>query len=322
MKKKSIILPRGKGKLRAISKGSSVAVIAPASPFERKRLDRAVRWLEGEGISVRYRPEIFSRKGYLAGSDARRLKEFITAWRDPKIDAIFAARGGYGSMRLLETLVRKSKIFGRPSHPKIVSGMSDLTVLLNRISVESGLPTIHGPVLAGDLFERMSETSRRRWLSFFRGGKERILKAPHDHRVLHAGTASGRLWGGNLATVAAAVGTRFEIPASGILFLEEVSEPPYRIDRMFAQLALSGYFRKIRGLLLGDFTDLSGKPHRTAWLEGIVDRFLGARKIPVLAGIRAGHRHANVLLPIGAPVRIEARGRRLLLPPFVREVAS
>ena len=116
----------------------------------------------------------------------------------------------------------------------------------------------------------------------------------------------------------ATIGSRFEIPSRGILFLEEVSEPRYRIDRMFAQLALAGFFRRIRGLILGDFTDAGGRSHSEAWLREIVRRYLGSRKIPVLSNLRAGHQHGDVLLPIGGLVRIEANGRRLVLPPLVR----
>jgi muramoyltetrapeptide carboxypeptidase len=139
---------------------------------------------------------------------------------------------------------------------------------------------------------------------------------------MESGNANGRLWGGNLAMVAATIGTRFEVPSDGILFLEEVSEPRYRIDRMFAQLALAGFFGNIHGLILGDFSDLSGKAHSAAWLKEIVRHYLGRGKIPVLTGLRAGHKHTDVLLAIGGTSHIEAGGKRLALPVLAQKGAE
>lgn len=318
-REKNTVSTKGKRKSAAALKiGSRIAIIAPASPFDRRRFLKAVRWLAEQGLQVTYRRSVFSRRGYLAGSDARRLNEFVNAWKDPAIDGIFAARGGYGSMRLLEILEKNKTVFRGGSPVKLVTGMSDLTVLLNHIALETGTVTVHGPVLAGDLFEAMGEAKRKRWLSSFRAPRPVLLRSPRDFRVGRPGKAAARLWGGNLSMVGATVGTRFEIPSDGILFLEEVSEPRYRVDRMFAQLALADFFRKIRGLILGDFTDLSGKSHPASWLRELVRRYLGSRKVPVLFGLRAGHKHGEVLLPIGGWVRIEANGRRLILPPLVQ----
>jgi muramoyltetrapeptide carboxypeptidase len=294
-----------------------VAIVAPAGPFQRRRFRRAVAWLEEQGLSVTYHSGVFAKAGYLAGSDARRAGEFLRFFRDPSIQAIFVARGGYGLLRLLEVLSREAGAFSKRCPPKILTGMSDLTTLLNHVAAQTGVVTVHGPVLAGDLFAALTERKKRLWLARFTQPRPVLLRSPKDFRVIRPESGSGRLWGGNLATVVSTIGTRFEIPSTGILFLEEVSEPRYRIDRMFAQLALAGFFGSIRGLILGDFSDLSGRAHGGAWMREIVRRYVN-RRIPVLAGLKAGHQHADVLLPIGGAVRIESKGTRLFLSPLAR----
>lgn len=264
-----------------------------------------------------YRDDIFAQDGYLAGSDARRADELYRVIKDPSISAIFVARGGYGSLRLLHLLSRRDYQQKMRKHPKILSGMSDLTVLLNHVAAETGVVTIHGPVLAGDLFEEMGEGKKKNWFAHFSSAEPRILRPPSDYRILREGQGRGRLWGGNLSMVAATIGTPYEIPSDGLLFLEEVSEPRYRIDRMLAQLALAGFFARIRGLILGDFSDVSGKSHRLDWIKKLLEHYVN-RKIPILSGLKAGHKHADVLLPIGGKVRIEAKSRSLVLGPLTR----
>ena len=117
--------------------------------------------------------------------------------------------------------------------------------------------------------------------------------------------------------VAATIGTPYEVPSNGILFLEEVCEPRYRVDRLFAQLALAGFFQSARGIILGDFSEPSGKAHGRAWMEEIVRRYV-TRRIPVLSGLKAGHQHADVILPIGGAAGIDSKGTRLFLSPLAR----
>ncbi len=299
---------------KALRSRDTIAVIAPSSPFDRTRLREGISWLEKRGYNVLIDPGIYARKDYLAGDDARRLKEFVSAWRNPAVRAVLTARGGYGSIRILEGIPKNTLRGSR----KIFMGLSDLTLLLNYISQTTGLVTVHGPVLAGESFLSLDETKRSRLFELLENSRPVQLREPMDFRVLEPGTARGKLWGGNLSMVQASLGTPYEIPFSnGLLFLEEVNEPRYRVDRMFAHLYHRGVFRKIRGLLLGHFFDEEGVTHDPGFLKALVERYVKPRQIPVLMGLRAGHGRNEVLLPIGGTCSIRQRGRVLELSPLV-----
>jgi len=271
-------------------------------------------WLKRRGYQVRYKANIFRRKTYLAGKDQERGREFQQAWNDSKAKAIFVARGGYGAMRLFSY----PSFFKLSRSPKIFMGMSDLTVLLNYLSRTKGIVTVHGPGLAGEHFIQLSEKSKSKIFSQLENANEQILRSSRDYQIIRRGEARGRLWGGNLTMIQSTLKTKMEIPFSeSILFFEEVGEPQYRVDRMLAQLSLSGSLRKVRGVLLGNFTDHRGLSHPVSWLKEMMDRYMPKKNIPILAGLRAGHLHSKVLLPIGGNVMVESGGKKLILSPLV-----
>jgi muramoyltetrapeptide carboxypeptidase len=256
----------------SLQPGDTIALIAPASAFEPKRFRLAVQWLLRRGYRVKYSRGIFSKDGYLAGSDARRTRELRAALHDPSVKAVFAARGGYGSMRLL------------------------------------WMPRIKTRKL-----ESLSTKEKENIFSQLESPASRILRAPKDFVVFRTGQAKGKLFGGNLSMVQSTLSTPYVIPfRSSLLFLEEVNEPAYRIDRMFAQLALSGVFSKVRALILGELTDEKGKPHSMLWIKQILGRYV-TKQIPILVGLRFGHTQADILLPIGGHAHILEKGRRLLI---------
>ena len=299
----------------ALRKGDMIRVIAPASSFDRARLYRAIAWLSRQGYRINYSTQIFAKDQYLAGSDERRVRELLSAWNDPKVRAIWVARGGYGSMRLF---LRRLKL-KRLRQPKIIMALSDLTPFLNFVAHTHGTVTLHGPVLAGDTFLRLSESERTGLLHKLERSEETVLHSSKDFVRLRSGNAVGRLWGGNLAMIQSTLRTPLEIPFVGsLLFLEEVFEPPYRIDRMVTQLALSGLLRKIRGLLLGDFLNPDGKLYSRYWLERWFLPLI-PKGVPVLYGLKAGHGKNKVILPIGGRCRIDLGGKRLHLSPLVRD---
>lgn len=296
----------------ALKQGNEVYIIAPGSPFKRKRLYLATKWLKKRGYQVSFEKSIFQRQDYLAGKDQRRLSEFQKAWKRKKTRAIFLARGGYGCMRL----ALSPKFFISYGNKKLFMGFSDATVLLNYISKTTGLVTVHGPVLAGTMFNELSQRARHEIFAQLEDPKTRILRAGKDYQVLRTGNAQGRLWGGNLTLVQSTLGTKLEIPfQKALLFLEDHGEPRYRIDRMLAHLALQGALKQVRGVLLGDFSDAKGKPHSLSWLKKLILPLLPSGT-PVLSGIRAGHTHAQVLLPIGGPAKILSNGRKIVFPPL------
>ena len=294
---------------KRISAGDEIAIVAPASPFDRSLFQASVAWLRKRGYRVRFDRGIFSKDDYLAGPDARRSSELSRAFGSPA-SAVFCARGGYGAMRLF--LSQKPAL-----SEKLFMGMSDVTPLLNAMAREHRMVSIHGPVLAGKLFSSLSESARGRLFSLLESPREQVLRSGTDFETVIDGSFQGTLWGGNLCLLAATMGTRAAVMPGrdAVLFLEEVDEPPYRVDRMLTQLALAGYLQRFSAIVLGDFTDTKGRRYRRGDLHALIFGLLGRKTPPILSGVASSHVRMKVLLPIGGQVR-HHRGT-LILPPLV-----
>ncbi|MHC6223831.1 S66 peptidase family protein [Pseudomonas sp. X10] len=284
------------------------AIIAPAGPA-RLDADKARQWFELRGYQCRLYPGLSQAEGYLAGPDERRLQDLHDAFADPQIDAILCMRGGYGSMRLLDKL--DFELIGR--HPKPLIGYSDITALHTAIARHVGFVTFHGAMLNADLLGEKLEPTVSSLLAQL-GGRLRegdVLVHPADYPLAEVlpGVASGRLTGGNLSLLAATLGTPAQIQGEdSILFIEDVNEPLYRVDRLLTQLRLAGQLQGVRGVLVGDFAGIT-----TQALAPLLRDIFGPLQIPVLAGWRSGHCNPNLCLPLGARVRLETAGSRLVL---------
>jgi muramoyltetrapeptide carboxypeptidase len=268
-------------------------VIAPASPFDEDALRRGCERL-GERFEVRASEGLFARRGYLAGDDARRLGELWAALEEPDTAAILCARGGFGSMRLLDRLpldrIRRAE--------KLLVGFSDITAL-HAAWARAGLRSIHGPMVAA--VGRMSDAHCHRFVEALSGA----LEAPASVETLVPGVATGPLLGGNLALLASLVGTPYFPPVAGaLLFLEDVGERPYRVDRMLTQLRLAGAFEGVAGVVLGAFTECGPGPDGVTVEDVLRDHF-SALRVPVAFGVPAGHIEDNLALPLGAPARLD-----------------
>jgi muramoyltetrapeptide carboxypeptidase len=303
----------------AVRPGDTVAVVAPAGPFERSALEAGVAVI-GERYRVRYDERIYSRKRYLAGDDERRLAELTAALADPEIKAVFCARGGYGAMRLLTKLASWLESRLAPGLPplgldKPLIGFSDITAL-HQWFQSNGIASIHGPVLGqlgrlplespGRLFSLLESTSLP---------AEPLVGT--DTYV--GGTAEGPLLGGNLSVFTRLLGTPFMPPLEGaILLLEDLSEQPYRLDRMWTHLELAGVFRQIGGIALGQF--IGCEPRDGGFTAAEVLRELAAATgLPCAAGFPIGHGDVNEPVALGVRVRLEAGATRLtFLEPAVR----
>lgn len=254
------------------------------------------------------------RDGYLAGSDAQRAADFNDAARDPQVRGIFALRGGYGTMRILDAIAYDALA----ADPKVVLGYSDLTALLNVITQKTGLVTFHGPVAALSAFTER-ETA---WLARAVMRAEPMGElASAQTVVLSAGNARGRLCGGNLSLVTGLIGTPYEIDTTdSILVLEEVEEAPYRIDRMLTQMRLSGALSRARGLLVGTCKNCDvDEEHPYAAMplaRTLQDRLADLGK-PVLMNVPVGHAGEQWTLPLGLEARIE-EGHVFIDRPAVR----
>ena len=229
-----------------------IGLIAPAGPAALD-VEKAGQWMRARGYELRIFSGVYERDGYLAGSDKVRLRDLHAAFADPEIDAIFCLRGGYGTPRLLDSV----DFALLAANPKPFVGYSDITALHLAISRYAGFVTFHGPMLNADLLGDKQQPTESSLFSLLRGrlGAGSVLAHPvaYPLTTVEPGIACGRLLGGNLSMIAAVMGTPFELDADGIiLFIEDVNEPIYRIDRLLTHLRLAGKLAQVRGVLVGD----------------------------------------------------------------------
>jgi muramoyltetrapeptide carboxypeptidase len=295
--------------------GDRIAVIAPASPFDRPSFEAGLRVL-----AERYRPVVdegcFARTRYLAGDDARRLDELTAALGDDTVKAIVAARGGYGTLRLLAGLGPKLQAGG--FSPKPVVGFSDITALHAALQA-AGWVSIHGPVVTQLGTQPAAVVERLVHLLEFPAAPAPPLRGT----PLAGGVAEGPLLGGNLSLLTRLLGTR-HLPAldGAILLLEDVNERPYRLDRMWTHLALAGVFERVRGLALGEFTGCEEPDADYASAE-VVATLVGETGLPCVAGLPVGHGAVNMPVPLGCRARLDGNAGTLeMLEPAVAPPAS
>jgi muramoyltetrapeptide carboxypeptidase len=288
----------------ALRPGDLIAIAAPSSAAARRDLIRGAEFIASKGFPVTYREDICAKKGYLAGDDSRRRDELNAFIRDPEVKAILLARGGYGVSRIIDGISTSAL----KRRPKIVAGYSDATALLLFLQQRCGLPVLHGP------FVTDSPRDLSRLIVTMKGGREPLTIG--GLRTLRPGKAAAPLTGGNLTLLAHSIGTPFEVETRRrVLFLEEVNEAPYRVDRLIRQLVLAGKFRGISGLLIGRISG-AGRSSRTAW-ERLLLEAVGERKIPVAAAFPAGHGPGNATFPLGVRVRFDTASRSVAFDPFL-----
>ena len=286
---------------RPIRSGSRLAIVAPAGPFDRDLFDAGVAWLRTR-YEVAFDESIYSRTGFHAGNDERRLAEIEAALADPDVDAILCARGGYGVTRLLPRLSPETVA----AAAKPVVGFSDITAL-HALWARAGIRSYHAEMVAN--LGRADDCFREAWVAALEGTCRAM---EHPVTTIAPGTARGRLTGGNLAVLVSLLGTPFEPPLEGtILFLEDVGERPYRVDRMLTQATQAGWFSRCAGVALGTFTDGAPGPDGVS-VEEVLQDCLGSLEIPVVSGICAGHVTGNQTLPLGALVEIGNGSFRLI----------
>jgi muramoyltetrapeptide carboxypeptidase len=269
--------------------GDTIGIVAPAGPFEPKIFSQGLSTLESLGFRTRASDEIFEKTGYLAGSDAQRAQLVNRLFKDPAINAIFCARGGFGSLRILP-LVDFEVI---RENPKVFIGFSDITALLTSITTRSGLVSFHGPVVT--TLAKAPEITRNTLLGAISSDMPLEIQ-PANGVVIQAGRAQGPLIGGNLTTLCHLLATPFEPRFKHcILLLEDRGEALYRIDRMLFQMKLAGCFDGIAGLVLGSF---EGCGTQDGIYQIFKEHFQGT-SIPILAGFDIGHGKQNVTVPFG-----------------------
>ncbi len=297
--------------------GDVIGIVAPASPMKDENLQRGCEYLERFGYRVKLGRFVHKEIGYLAGSDRQRAEDLNRMFRDPQVKAIFCARGGYGSPRLLPLLDYKA--FAR--HPKIFVGYSDITSIQLAMLRHSGLVTFSGPMVAAEMGQNRMDafTEENFWKILTESQPFGELPRP-DSKIygrIHKGRAKGRLIGGCLSLIAPLLGTPHMPEVKGsILFVEDIGEEPYRIDRYLVHFRESGLLAKLGGFVFGQMTDCvppSDSISPSLSLDEVIKDFIKPLGIPALTGLDYGHDNVKYTMPIGVRAALEVNERRCRL---------
>ena len=293
-----------------LHKGSTIGLVAPAStPSSEEKIEKGAAYLEQLGYRVKFGKHIRKIHGYLAGTDEERAADLNTMVRDKDVKAIFAIRGGYGTPRILRMIDYRSL----RQNPKIIAGYSDITALQLAIFRKTGLVTFSGPMTGSDMWKDFDPyTEEHFWQLLTSTKKIGVLKNPIDEplKILKTGKARGRLLGGNLSLIACLMGTPFLPNMHGsILFLEDVEEAPYRVDRMLAHLLNAGVLPELAGLVFGKFTDCNpDNPSEPDFvIDHVLDEYANTIKRPVAANFQYGHIPRKLTVPIGLQALLDTK---------------
>ncbi len=314
----------GPGPLKpaALKEGSTIGIVAPASGVSNGEVSGAVATLSRLGFKVKTGKHLSRGFGYLAASDEKRAEEFMKFIRDPEIDCLMAVRGGYGVMRILPMLDFEAI----RANPKIIIGYSDITALVNAVYQKSGLIAFHGPVATSSFDEYTLNSFRRTLMGPPAPAGEFVESEEYNGSsfgearasTIVPGKATGRLVGGNLSLVSDVMGTPYEIDMAGkILFLEEIAEEPYRVDRMLTQLALSGQLGRCAGIALGRFRKCEaprrgGEFQVSLSLEQVIRNTVEPLGVPTVYGLSIGHIGISKLtVPVGGLATLDAEAKTI-----------
>ena len=304
----------------ALKRGNLVALFNPSGFADDVLIERATVNLENLGFRVMHAAHLRASRGNTAGTIGQRLTDLHTLFAKREVRALWAARGGSGTAQLLPYI--DYGLVAR--NPKVVIGYSDITSMLLALHAKSGLVTFHGPVASSEftpftvsqLEAVLIEGRATHSMSTADEHTKRALAEPHFvQRVLKRGAAEGALFGGNLSVLTSLVGTPY-LPdtRNALLFLEEISEAPYRIDRMLTQLEQSGMLSQVRGAMLGVFVkcEPAASEESLGLVQALTDHF-SARPIPSSYGLSFGHIASQWVLPIGVRAKFDADARTLTL---------
>jgi muramoyltetrapeptide carboxypeptidase len=299
-----------------LNKRDLIGIIAPASPVaDPSRIDQGVSYLERLGYNVVVGANVQKKHGYLAGTDEERAADLHAMFRDRRVKAIICARGGYGTPRLLRLL--DFRLIKR--NPKIFVGFSDITALQLAFWEKCGLVTFHAPMLATDMAQPMDPfTEEMFWLLLTSNRKVGAVAFPEpmETKILRPGSFVGHLLGGNLSILVSLLGTPYHPSLdNAALFLEEVGEEPYRVDRMLMQLQNASALKKCRGVMIGQCTDCAPRdPSRPSLtLDEVLKEFALAFKKPAISNVPFGHVEQKMTLPLGVKVRVNVERRAMEL---------
>lgn len=281
-----------------IKKGDTIAIIAPAGNVEKDKILNSVRYFENLGYKIKLGKNIFNQDRYLAGNDEERLDDLHEAFADKEVNAIFCARGGYGSIRLINKIDYELI----KNNPKIFCGYSDITALSLMFLKKTGLITYSAPMAKGDFQPENIDkfTEYNFWNAIT---NDSLIITADNLKTYKSGDTQGILWGGNLATICSLCGLDFIPDEKFIFFAEDLNEPVYKLDRSFRQLLNIDKFRQnVSAVVLGDFLGINEYKNQ---LDILFSEIGNELNIPVYSGYKITHEKTKVTVPIGGKCKLE-----------------
>ena len=304
-------------KPKKLKKGDLIGIISPASATDDTVLiEKGIRYIEGMGYRTLLGKNINKQNGYLAGTDKERSEDIHDMFRNKKVKAIFCLRGGYGAFRLLDKI--DYKLISK--NPKIFVGFSEITSLHMAFLSKAKLITFAGPMVLPNFSAEVSSFTEEIFWNVITSSKINStinIEVLNESSLTNSGKVIGKIVGGNLAVLSAMTGTGY-LPnfKNKILLLEEINEPPYKIDRMFNQLRLRNIFDEVKGIILGNFIDCieQDKNKNTMVLTDVLSDYFESLNIPVVKSFPFGHSKDIVTLPIGCKIKINLKQGKIEFP--------
>lgn len=287
-------------KCRKIVPGSVLGIICPSGhPRTIDEVNKFCELLESHGYKYKLGKSVTAVEGYLAGSDALRAEDLMAMFKDDTVDAVLCYKGGYGAQRMLPYIDFNEL----KKYPKLLVGFSDVTVLLNTLYQFAEMPTVHGEM--GVCMQSFEEFTFNHFFEMLSEGFNKPLKNPTiPLNVINEGICEGVVVGGNLSLIYALMGTPYEIDLKDkILFIEDVGEAPYSVDRMLSSLILSGKLNNLKGVICGYFTDCNSSENQT--VEELLVHYLKPLNIPVVTNFQSGHSKPFINIPVGLKVKLD-----------------
>ena len=304
-------------KPKRLKKGDTIGLVTPGGPIVQRQLDETIEKLEGLGFRTYYTKAVLAEYGYLAGTDQQRAADLMHHFANPKVDAILAVRGGYGAIRILDLLDYPLI----KQNPKALIGYSDVTALLSAINEQTGLVTFHGPVGISSFndfslasLEHVLVHPKRRYKFPYQREKNTLDNPEYDLYTIYKGKAKGLLIGGNLSVIVSMIGSKYELDFKDkIVYLEEISEKTYKVDKMIVQLLQATNIKEAAGIAFGIFSkcDRGDEPRLT--LKEAITSLLQPLKIPISYGFPFGHIATKITLPTGVRAKLNATKNTLKL---------
>lgn len=304
---------------KKLKEGATIGLVAPGYALNKTALNNAIRNIKEMGFTPYHTSRIIGNHGYLSNTDEERINDIHDMFLNPEIDGIVCARGGYGTTRIIDNI--NFEVI--KNNPKILVGFSDITVLLNSIYQKTGLITFHGPVgttlnnaYNRDHLKQLITDSTCVHISSEKYSNQTVKNDPtFEQYIINDGVATGKLIGGNLSLLTAMTGTNTDIDYTDkLVFIEEIDEEPYRIDRMLTQLLSSNTFRKAKGIILGVFKGCNSPKRSGSFIlkEVILDR-LKPLNIPTVYGFSFGHINHNNTFPVGVLAKLDTASMQVEL---------